>query len=91
MVGRQSELRTLEALLAGLGRGAPGFVELVGEPGIGKTRLLDALSTRGATRGGGQPSVNPRMSWAVSRGTSSWGQWPTPSSSIQSAVGNAAR
>ena len=32
--------------------------------------------------------VKPRISCAVSRGTSSCGQWPTPSSSIQSALGS---
>ena len=32
--------------------------------------------------------VKPRISCAVSSGTSSWGQWPTPSSSTQSACGS---
>ena len=37
----------------------------------------------------GRPGeVNPRMSWAVSIGTSSCGAWPTPSSTTQSACGS---
>ena len=32
--------------------------------------------------------VKPRISWAASSGTSSWGQWPTSSSSTQSAWGS---
>ena len=43
LVGREAELATLRPLLAGA-RGRTGhLVELVGEPGIGKTRLLAAL------------------------------------------------
>ena len=43
LVGRDAELGDLRPLLAGA-RGRTGhLVELVGEPGIGKTRLLEAL------------------------------------------------
>ncbi|MBL1082342.1 AAA family ATPase [Streptomyces actinomycinicus] len=52
MVGRSSELARLDALLAGAGlAGAPDVVDIVGEPGIGKSRLLDEVCTR--ARGAG--------------------------------------
>ena len=43
IVGRDAELAAVEAALDGLGEGAPGVLQITGEPGIGKTRLLDAL------------------------------------------------
>ncbi|MFJ9865973.1 helix-turn-helix transcriptional regulator [Streptomyces sp. NPDC101165] len=47
LVGRSSELARLDALLAGLGRSdLPEVVDIVGEPGIGKSRLLDELCAR---------------------------------------------
>ena len=49
--------------------------------------MSDWLSAHGSD----QPAVKPRMSWAVSSGTSSCGQWPAPSSSTQSACGSAWR
>ena len=40
LVGRAEELGSLDQVLAELERGDVGAVELIGEPGIGKTRLL---------------------------------------------------
>ncbi len=51
LVGRDDELGSLERALADLDRGRPGAIELVGEPGIGKTRLLRELSARAERRG----------------------------------------
>jgi DNA-binding NarL/FixJ family response regulator len=50
-VGREDEVAALEQMLEELNRGAPGAVELVGEPGIGKTRLLSELAARAELRG----------------------------------------
>ena len=41
LVGRADELGSLDHLLASLDAGGSMAVEVVGEPGIGKTRLLD--------------------------------------------------
>lgn len=43
LVGRVEELRTLEHLLDELDQGHGGLTEIVGQPGIGKTRLLREL------------------------------------------------
>ena len=57
-VGRERELAFLAERLAGARQGGGGVVLLAGEPGIGKTRLLDEAAqlsiTAGATvlRGG---------------------------------------
>jgi ATP/maltotriose-dependent transcriptional regulator MalT len=51
LVGRADELGSLEALLDELDRGAPGAIEVAGEPGIGKTRLLKELAARAQARG----------------------------------------
>jgi ATP/maltotriose-dependent transcriptional regulator MalT len=50
-VGRADELDALEQVLDELNRGPPGAIELVGEPGIGKTRLLSELAARAEARG----------------------------------------
>jgi ATP/maltotriose-dependent transcriptional regulator MalT len=50
-VGRTDELDSLEQVLDELNRGPPGALELVGEPGIGKTRLLSELAARAELRG----------------------------------------
>jgi DNA-binding CsgD family transcriptional regulator len=50
-VGRADELGSLERILDELDRGCPGTIELVGEPGIGKTRLLRELEARAGARG----------------------------------------
>jgi ATP/maltotriose-dependent transcriptional regulator MalT len=51
LVGRADELGSLEQVLGELDRGRSGAIELVGEPGIGKTRLLAELNTRAEERG----------------------------------------
>lgn len=51
LVGRAEELGSLEHALDELDRGRSGAIELVGEPGIGKTRLLRELAARAEQRG----------------------------------------
>ena len=46
LVGRSAELGVIDTALAGLERRSFGALELVGEPGIGKTRLLGELASR---------------------------------------------
>ena len=46
LIGRAAELVSLEQSLEALGDGGSGAVVLVGEPGIGKTRLLGELAAR---------------------------------------------
>jgi hypothetical protein len=54
LVGRADELGSIDEVLAELGRGRPGAIELAGEPGIGKTRLLRELAApRGGVRAAG--------------------------------------
>jgi DNA-binding NarL/FixJ family response regulator len=50
-VGRADELASLEGILDELDRGCPGAIEVAGEPGIGKTRLLRELAARAGARG----------------------------------------
>jgi DNA-binding NarL/FixJ family response regulator len=51
LVGRADELALFVRILDELDRGTPGAIELIGEPGIGKTRLLGELTTRAEARG----------------------------------------
>ena len=51
LVGREAEIGRFEWMLDELDRGRPGAIELVGEAGIGKTRLLRELAARGEARG----------------------------------------
>ncbi|HEU4356467.1 MAG TPA: adenylate/guanylate cyclase domain-containing protein [Actinomycetota bacterium] len=46
LIGRSEELGVLESALAGAHSGHGRLVEIVGEPGIGKTRLLEELRSR---------------------------------------------
>jgi DNA-binding NarL/FixJ family response regulator len=50
LVGRAVELGSLDGLLDRLDDGASAALELVGEPGIGKTRLLSELAARADAR-----------------------------------------
>jgi ATP/maltotriose-dependent transcriptional regulator MalT len=50
-VGRAGELGSLERILDELDRGRPHAIEIAGEPGIGKTRLLRELAARAGARG----------------------------------------
>lgn len=51
LVGRPDELDVLEHALTELDEGRSTAIELVGEPGIGKTRLLAELADRADARG----------------------------------------
>jgi len=52
LVGRSAELARLDALMAGLDRpGAPAVVDIAGEPGIGKSRLLSEVCARARRAG----------------------------------------
>jgi len=51
LVGRAEELGGLDDALAELAQGRSVAIELVGEPGIGKTRLLAELARRAEERG----------------------------------------
>jgi predicted ATPase len=51
LVGRAEELGALDQLLADLEGGSTLAVEVVGEPGIGKTRLLAELARRAESQG----------------------------------------
>lgn len=50
LVGRQDALRVFDETLDATTRGSFQFLALVGEPGAGKTRLLDELATAAASR-----------------------------------------
>src|ERR687897_1234436 len=51
LVGRAETCGVLDDVLAGLDRGRSAALALVGEPGIGKTRLLTELAARADARG----------------------------------------
>src|ERR1044072_7448425 len=51
VVGRERELAAVGAALARLGDGESGLLAIIGDPGIGKTRLLEELAERGADAG----------------------------------------
>ena len=51
LVGRTAELGVINTALAALDRKSFGALELAGEPGIGKTRLLGELASRADARG----------------------------------------
>ena len=46
LVGRRREIEALEAALAGVRDGSGRVLDIVGEPGIGKSRLLEELRVR---------------------------------------------
>jgi DNA-binding CsgD family transcriptional regulator/tetratricopeptide (TPR) repeat protein len=51
LVGRESELGAFDALLGSLDAGDGAVVVVSGEPGIGKTALVDEVLVRGRSRG----------------------------------------
>jgi DNA-binding NarL/FixJ family response regulator len=51
LVGRGPELAALDRALDAVATGEPGFVAVVGEPGIGKTSLMERLSELAGGRG----------------------------------------
>ena len=46
LIGRSEEVLAIDRTLSELGRGGSAAIEVAGEPGIGKTRLLAELATR---------------------------------------------
>jgi hypothetical protein len=50
-VGRTAELARLESAIVGAAAGRGALVRVVGEPGIGKTRLADEIAARAGERG----------------------------------------
>src|SRR4051794_39451955 len=60
VVGRQGELTLLDELLEGLGTTPAAVVQVVGEPGIGKSRLVQELLQR--ARAHGQIALSGRAS-----------------------------
>src|SRR6478609_8655581 len=77
LVGRASELGAVDSLLAEVGEGRSAALELVGEPGIGKTRLLSELASRADARrylvlsGRASSSSTCRSGFSSTRSTSS--------------------
>jgi ATP/maltotriose-dependent transcriptional regulator MalT len=51
LVGRAEEIGALEHAMSRLKRGGPAAIAVIGEPGIGKTRLLSELGARGDESG----------------------------------------
>ena len=51
LIGREDELAELDRGLDRLGAGLPWLVQVIGEPGIGKSRLLQELARRARARG----------------------------------------
>src|SRR3954471_24119537 len=51
LVGRAAEVGSLAGVIDGLARDAPAAVVVIGEPGIGKTRLLAELAAHADARG----------------------------------------
>jgi DNA-binding NarL/FixJ family response regulator len=51
LVGRTRELAAIERVLDAVAAGGPGFLAVVGEPGIGKTSVMERLSELAAGRG----------------------------------------
>jgi DNA-binding CsgD family transcriptional regulator len=51
IVGREAELQTITATLRRLPTGSGGFLQIIGEPGIGKTHLLAALRALAVAQG----------------------------------------
>jgi DNA-binding CsgD family transcriptional regulator len=51
LLGRATELRALDTALDWLGSREAGFAVIAGEPGVGKSRVLEELAARAAGRG----------------------------------------
>src|SRR4051794_31683213 len=51
LAGRAAELETIDRLVAGVDAGRAATLSIIGEAGIGKTRLLDELVRRAEARG----------------------------------------
>ncbi len=80
LVGRADELDSLEQVLDELDRGPPGAIELVGEPGIGKTRLLYGARLLVPSCADTSFSRDRRPSSSTTcRSRSSWMRWTSTS------------
>ena len=64
LIGRDNEIGVMRQVLKRLSQGSGGIVCLIGEAGIGKTRLLDELHAEWEKIAGGEAP------WVVSRGVS---------------------
>jgi len=73
--GRDSELARLEAHMTDTAAGRGGLVMVLGEPGIGKTRLAEELSAEARRRG-----------WSVLWGRSFEGSWTPPYAHFTEAI-----
>jgi predicted ATPase len=51
LVGRALELAAIDRVLDAVDAGGPGFLAVVGEPGIGQTSVMERLSSLAAGRG----------------------------------------
>jgi len=67
LIGRDKELELLRQAMADLHQGRGGIVSLIGEAGLGKTRLIEELSREWRTPGAG---ANDALLWLESRGVS---------------------
>jgi hypothetical protein len=68
LIGRQDELRVLDAVLRGAVAGRGGVIMLTGEPGLGKTRLVQ--ESRGRFIGWVGAGSGRRPLWLEGRGAS---------------------
>lgn len=50
-VGRAAEIARLHAVVAGLSKGRGAVVEIAGDPGVGKSALLEVLAARARSKG----------------------------------------
>jgi class 3 adenylate cyclase/tetratricopeptide (TPR) repeat protein len=69
LVGRQLQLNALMALVSALQKGRGGVAFVIGEPGIGKSRLIDETRELGT-------KVAPGLLWLEGRATSYGGSLP---------------
>ncbi len=100
-VGREGELRQLQDLIAGLRSGSGGGCAIVGEPGVGKSRLLLELSLRELPQrplwlSSGSPPLSEQISyWALGEIVRAWLKrtdlsWTTLSAAIGQWIPDAA-
>ena len=71
-VGRAEELGSFDQALGEVDQGVASAIELVGEPGIGKTRLLAEFAVVPTSAGGSSFRARRRSSSATCRSPSSW-------------------